>query len=1103
MFKSSIIIFISLILIFSCEKEGNKLFEKINPLHSKIDFKNSLTSTPELNILTYLYYYNGGGVALADFNNDGLTDIYFTGNQTEDKLYLNKNNFEFEDVTIRAGISNSGNWTTGVTTVDINNDGLMDIYVCKTGKLLNFKGENLLWVNKGPDEMGYPKFINEASQYNLNIQSFSTQASFFDYDLDGDLDMYLLNHSVHPNRTYGHGTKRHMIDSLAGDKLFKNENGKFLNVSQKAGINQGVIGYGLGISTADINNDGYPDIYIGNDFFENDYLYINQKNGTFKEVISTDETKLGHTTHYSMGNDIADINNDGLEDIMSVDMLPQDINSFKTSGAEHNFQIYSHYLKNGYSPQYMQNSIHINNGNGTFSETAFVSGIAASEWSWAPLLADYDNDGYKDIFISNGILGATNDMDFINFIANDRIQEHINKGMNEDDLKFINELPTKHVPNYFFKNTGENSFVNVTGKWFKKTPSYSNGSAYADLDNDGDLDIVVNNVNEKGFILKNNTEKFNPSNNYLKIKFNGSKENRFGIGAIVKIYRDSTTLTSQNFITRGYLSSISPELHFGLGKKNTIDSLQVIWPDGKYSVLKEVSSNQQIIVNYSDAAGNYYKQYSSKKRTLLQNTQPAFNFKHKEYTSVEFNRDPLIPFANTNQGPSAAVADINGDGLEDMFIGGGKKQSSVLFTQQEDGLFVEYQTDLFKEDAISEDIDNLFFDADGDGDQDLIVVNGGNEFTTGNPLKPRLYLNDNGTFQKDTTQFKNIFINASSVTSIDIDNDNDLDICITSNGIPHEFGKTPRQYIFKSNGDGQFIDETKNISKDFQNIGIVQDIIWIDLNKDNYKDAIIAGHWMPISIFMNDGKKLTLQTNNLLNKTHGWWNAVKAADFDNDGDIDIIAGNWGLNTRLKASPSEPIKLYSNDFDNNGSVEPVVTYFYEGKETTFSSKDELVKQMPFLNKKFLSYADFAKAGITDLFSEEKLKSSYKKEVHELSSCYFENTGNNKFKKHILPFMAQSSTIFDILIDDFNDDHFSDVLIVGNNYEISTQLGRLDALHGLILINDKKGFFKEIKHQDFDIPGPARNIKTINIQGEKFIIVLRNNDSPVFLKQTDDN
>ncbi|MGB5356591.1 MAG: VCBS repeat-containing protein [Eudoraea sp.] len=1084
------------ILLSACDKKKEKLFVKVASVHSGIHFKNQLTDTPELNILNYLYYYNGAGVVSADFNNDGLIDLYFTANQGEDKLYINRGGLKFEDVTVEAGINNTGNWTTGVTHVDINHDGLLDIYICKVGNYRNIKGKNLLFINKGLNEKGVPQFNEEASAYGLDFSGLSTQAAFFDYDLDGDLDMFLLNHSVHPNRTYGKGSQRSEVDSISGDRLYQNNNGIYKNVSLEAGIYQGKIGYGLGLGISDINDDGYPDIYVGNDFFENDYLYINQGDGSFKELITLNSNSLGHTTHYSMGNDLADLNNDGLTDILSLDMLPEDLETYKTSGLEYSFPTYQYYLKNGYAPQYMQNTFHLNLGDEKFSEIANLSGISATEWSWGVLAADYDNDGYKDIFISNGIKGATNDMDFISFIANENIQKKIDAGLTQSDMSFIKELPEKKVANYFFKNDQNLTFNNSTKEWFQDEKSFSNGCIYADLDNDGDLDLVVNNLNEEAFLIENKISK-NKDAHYIKISLKGGQKNRFGIGTKILAYTANGILKQENFVSKGYLSAISNQIHLGAGKYTAIDSIRIIWPGGKFQTLKSVAVNQELFIDEQNAGGNYYAKPISEIKSMLVNSSESLKFRHKESTSLEFNRDPLVPFANTNEGPSISIGDINKDNRDDLFIGGAKGQASALFVQDSLGMFRRIQESVFKPDAINEDVAHVFFDANGDNLEDLLVVSGGNEFKNGKPLQPRLYINTEGIFKKDSLAFSNYTINASTVKASDFDNDGDLDITIASDQLPLVFGGIPIQYIFENDGKAHFEDVTAVLAPEFQNIGLVKDLIWTDIDDNGFQDLVVVGYWMPVSVFLNNGKTLELQKNNGLDLTNGWWNSLVAKDFDNDGDIDLVCGNWGLNSKLKASEQMPVSLYSYDFDENGTVDPIVTYFHKGKETPFASKDELVKQIPFLNKKFLAYKKFAKADLDELFSADKLKKATKLKVYELASCYFENTGKGTFKKMALPLIAQSSTLQAIAVEDFNEDGFQDMLIVGNNYEISTQLGRMDALHGVILQNDQKNGFVELDNQSFDVPGPARDIKNLQIAGRDYYIITINNDTPIFL------
>ncbi|MBT8186856.1 MAG: VCBS repeat-containing protein [Croceitalea sp.] len=1075
----------------SCQLEEDKLFVNLPASQTKVDFNNQLSSRPELNILNYLYYYNGAGVATADFNNDGLIDLYFTGNQVSDELYLNKGQLVFEKITEQAGLKDFDGWSTGVTYTDINNDGLLDIYVCKASGYRSLKGHNLLFVNQGTNDEGIPTFKEESVAYGLDFSGLSTQSAFFDFDLDGDLDMYLMNHSVHPNRTYGRGNQRSGFDPISGDILFENQNGRFYEISEEAGIFQGKSGYGLGISISDVNEDGYPDIYIGNDFFENDYLYINQKNKTFKEIISVDDNRLGHTTHYSMGNAIADMNNDGLVDIVSLDMLPEDLETYKTSGLEYGYPIYQQYLKNGYAPQFMQNTFHLNLGDERFAEIGNLSGIAATEWSWGVLAADFDNDGFKDLFISNGIQGATNDMDYMNFIANEDIQKRIDAGMAETDMPLINEIPEKKATNYFFKNNADLTFTNSTEEWSKSSDSFSNGCAYADLDNDGDLDIIVNNVNEIAHIWEN----LSKSGNFLQLDFKGENGNIFGFGAKAIAYTPTKKITQANFNTTGYLSASTHRIHFGLGKDSIVDSLRVVWPNQKVQVLKSVKTNSLINIYQKNAAP--IPTLKEQEKLQVDHFDSIIPFVHIEKTSLDFDREPLVPFSHSNEGPCVSVADYNGDKLDDIFIGGAKKQASALYIQTGKGSFEKQQQDLFEEDATSEDTASCFFDADGDGQIDLLVGSGGNEFVGGTPLQPRLYLNKNGVLKRDTLQFIQVEANISKIKSVDFDNDGDFDVMLASDAVTTQYGQTPKQYLFQNNGKGQFKDITAEYGADVAYVGNVKDFQWVDLNKDGFEDLIVAGHWMPITIFFNTGKELLRQTNNGLQNTHGWWNNIEMDDFDNDGDLDLVAGNWGLNTKLKASSNRPSTLYNNDFDDNQTIDPIITYFHKNQETPFASKDELVKQLPFLNKKYLRYIDFAQASISELFGAKKLADAEKKQVFELRSCFFENKGNGIFKMTPLPLMAQASQVNASLAEDFNNDGFKDLLIVGNNYEISTQLGRLDAFHGLILTNDKNGGFVWERHQNLNLSGASRTLDRIEINGLPYYIIGRNNNSPIFL------
>jgi len=1087
----NVLLSLSMLIFVSCRNE-DKVFRSVPSLESGIEFVNTLNPTDSLNILTYLYYYNGGGVVIADFNNDNLNDIYLASNQGEDKLYLNRGDLKFEDITVGSGIRNSEGWTTGVTHIDINNDGLLDIYVCKVGAYKSIKGKNLLFVNQGIGEGGVPFFKEDAQSFGLDIATFSTQAAFFDFDLDGDLDMFLLTHSVHPNHAYGRGVNRVVRDSLTGDRLFENVNGKFVDVTEPSGIFQSRIGYGLGIAIGDLNKDGFPDIYIGNDFFENDYFYRNNGDKTFSELISTDSRIFGHTSHYSMGNCMADLNNDGRLDIVSLDMLPEDLITLKSSGVEDGYSTYNQYLNNGYSPQYMQNTLHLNRGDNMFSEVGFQAGVAATEWSWGVLAADFDMDGLKDLYITNGILGATNDMDYINFISQDYVQREIKN--EEITLDFMKYIPQKKTQNYAFRNNGDISFSNVTNKWFKASPSFSNGSAYGDLDNDGDLDLVVNNANQKAFIFENRTRD-KKKYHYIKFRFEGSEYNRFGIGSRIEVYSGDLYVYEEHFPVKSYLSSVPNEIVVGLDNRVSIDSLRITWPDLLTETRHNINVDQTLILDHRNAK-KINRSSLHDHASILCNSKTGLDFKHHEEATLDFDRDPLIPFALSNEGPGISISDINNDSLDDIFISGGKMQSSALYLQLESGDFVIHQSELFSQHAKSEDVDHVFLDVDNDGDADLLVVSGGNEFTYGEPLKPRLYINESGRFRYDSVAFAGVIINASVVKAIDINNDGYSDVVIGSNSLPGRFGEPASNLIFMNDGNGIFTDVTISFSKDFRQVGLINDLAIADIDGNGFSDIVAVGDWMPLTIFFNDGKVLKTVS---IPDTEGWWNTLALQDFDNDGDLDIVAGNWGHNTRLMASIREPIELFRSDFDDNGTIETLITYYYKGKRTVLASKDELHKQMPFIKKKFLFYNDFARANVEDIFSKEKLKSAMRKEVKVLSTSYFENVGANKFKIHILPAEAQQSSVNKVFVDDFDADGFMDVLLVGNNYEISTQLGRLDASHGVLLLNDQAGYFKSTSNQKFNIAGPARDIGKIIIRGDTYYVVTINNNRPIFLKK----
>lgn len=1081
------LLFVCFALCSCGRQEKNKtLFEELSPNETGVDFTNQLHEDDQFNIIEYLYFYNGGGVAVGDINNDGLIDLYFSSNQEPNKLFLNKGNFKFEDISSSSNVAGLGNWKTGVTMADVNGDGYLDIFSCGVGGYKGFTGQNQLLINKGD-----LTFEDKTEEYNLSFQGFSTQASFFDYDNDGDLDMFLVNHSVHSVRSYGDVMLRHQSDPKAGDKLYRNDlipTGKagFTEVTSRANINSSQIGYGLGVGISDLNNDGYLDIYISNDFHENDYLYINQQDGSFKQEL---ETSMAHSSRFSMGNDIGDINNDGWQDIVTLDMLPKEESIIKASGGEDPYDIFTFKLKFGYHYQVARNSLQLNRGinsDGTllFSDIAPFARVEATDWSWGPLLADFDNDGFRDFFVANGIVRRPNDLDYINYISTDSAQRFLS------DRQMIDKMPSGKVPNYFFRNTGKKAFDDVSESWIGLNPTLSNGAAYADLDNDGDLDLIVNNINEVASVYRNDSDS---KSNYLNVKLEGNSPNIFGIGSKVIVYSNGLESAQELIPTRGWLSSSSYELHFGLGEETNIDSVLVIWPDNYYEKIKTLKTNQTITLKQLDAKVKW-NYHSATHKKILQPVE-VLDYKHVENSYSDFESERLVPHSLSSQGPKMSVRDVNGDKLDDVFIASAKGKPSSIFFQSKTGIFSKSSQKELESDSLYEDTASVFFDADGDKDLDLVVVSSG-ETGSGDYMQPRLFINDGrGNFSKSVNAFENISISSTCIVKFDFDNDGDIDLFIGARSVVGNYGISPKSYLLANDGTGKFIDESKRLPQ--SSIGMVTGAVWTDLDSNGSSDLVVVGEWMPITFLLQDPSgNFTDQTKEFgFDKTHGWWNTIAEADVDGDGDLDFLVGNAGLNSRFRASVNEPVELWVGDIDGNGSSDPIITYYNNHIRYPFISKDQLIKQVPTLKKKFLKYEVFKNVILEDIISGSDLLKFIHKKTETFASVWIEKKGNGVYVTHELPIEAQLFPIFAFAVDDLNADKIPDILAVGNWYEVEPELGRQDAGNGLVLLGQPNLVFTSLTSQqtDFIIKGQGRDIKIVTNQtGKQYFIVSLNNN-----------
>jgi len=1089
---------ICILFLFACKgRKNDTLFSLVKD--SNIDFVNTLEESKDYNVFKYRNFYNGGGVATGDINNDGLTDVFFTANQGSNKLYINKGNFRFEDISEKAGFKDKKQWSTGVVFVDINADGWLDIYVCNAGNMLEKSlRKNQLFINNHD-----LTFTDKAAEFGLDNDGYSTQASFFDYDLDGDLDCFLVNNSPIPVNTLNYANMRKVRDPDApfaeflkggGDHLYKNDNGKFIDVSKEAGIFGSIISFGLGVTVGDVNLDGYPDVYVSNDFFEKDYLYINQRNGTFKDEL---EQRMQHISFSSMGADLQDINNDGKPDIFTTDMLPGDDYRLKTNTSFEGYEVFKLKQSQGFFNQFTQNALQVNNGEGKFLETAFYSGVAASDWSWGALMFDADNDGKSDIFVCNGIYRDVTDQDFIDFFANDVVNKMALTGRKEEVENVIKEMPSVPIANKAFKNLGGLKFSDESINWGFEKPTYSNGAAYADLYNDGDLDLIINNVNQTALVYKNNSREKNQSN-YIALKLSYVQPNADAIGSKIRVFQGNQILSRELIPSKGFQSSVEYKQTIGTGTSK-VDSIEIVWPNQKITTIVSPGINQLHAIDYNKLVSVDAKHISAPTRPFIESI-PLFTKKYAEDDYVDFYTERNVPFMLSRLGPKAAVADVNGDGLDDVFIGTPNQQPRELYIQTKNGFQLKDVSD-FKKYTFNDVTTTFFFDCDNDGDKDLFVGGGGN-FADPNSgfYQNQLYLNDGkGNFNLKAGAIPISNTNCGTAAAFDYDQDGALDLFIGSRSTPQQYGVMPNNFIMHNDGAGQFTDMTAQVAPVLNGVGLITSAIAADINKDNKTELIIVGEWMAPLVLSFNGKECTLLRSGL-EELSGWWQFVQSADIDNDGDLDLILGNLGENFYLKPTVDRPVKLWVKDFDQNGTMDKIISHTINNRDVPVFLKKEITDQIPSLKKMNLKHKDFANKSVQELFKNqlEKVATYTVKTAQSLIAI---NDGRGQFNVNALPIAVQLSSVHAAAIEDWNNDGEKDFYLAGNFFDLLPQFCRVDASFGNLLFHHKDHSFSVGSPDEMGISlsGQVKDIQPLTYKGQRGYLVLQNGESPLFIQK----